>query len=49
MVTVAGEEISLDEAIDALKEAMKAMQKARDTGLDAKTAQAVWKDMAAAG
>jgi hypothetical protein len=44
-----GEELSLDEAIDSLKEAIKAMSKARDTGLDAKTAMAVWKDMARAG
>ncbi|MDG3006441.1 ParB/RepB/Spo0J family partition protein [Paludisphaera mucosa] len=49
VVTVAGDEISLDDAIEALKEAAKAMQKARDTGLDAKTAQAVWRDMALAG
>ena len=49
VVTVSGDELSLDEAIDALKEALKAMTKARDTGLDAKTAQAVWKDVAKAG
>jgi ParB family transcriptional regulator, chromosome partitioning protein len=49
VITVAGEELSLDEAIDSLKEAIKAMRKARDTGLDAKTAMAVWKDMAKAG
>jgi hypothetical protein len=48
VVTVAAEELSLDEAIESLKEALKAMTKARDTGLDAKTAQAVWKDMARA-
>jgi hypothetical protein len=48
-VTVAGADISLDEAIEALKDAIKAMTKARDTGLDAKTAQAVWRDMAKAG
>lgn len=48
-VTVAGEDISLDDAIEAMKEATKAMSKARDQGLDAKTAQAVWKDLAAAG
>lgn len=47
-VIVTAKEISLDEAIDALKEAMKAMKKARDTGLDAKTAQAVWTDIAKA-
>ena len=49
VITVAGEELSLDEAIDSLKEAIKAMSKARDTGLDAKTAMAVWKDIARAG
>jgi len=49
VITVAGEELSLDEAIDSLKEAIKAMSKARDTGLDAKTAMAVWRDMARAG
>ena len=49
VITIAGEELSLDEAIDSLKEAIKAMSKARDTGLDAKTAMAVWKDMARAG
>jgi hypothetical protein len=48
-VTVAGDEISLDEAIEALKEAIKAMTKARDTGLNASTAQKVWSDMAKAG
>ena len=36
VVTVSGQELSLDEAIDSLKEAIKAMTKARDTGLDAK-------------
>jgi ParB family transcriptional regulator, chromosome partitioning protein len=49
VITVSGQELSLDEAIDSLKEAIKAMSKARDTGLDAKTAMAVWKDMARAG
>lgn len=49
VITVSGQELSLDEAIDSLKEAIKAMSKARDTGLDAKTAMAVWKDMAKAG
>jgi hypothetical protein len=49
VITVSGEELSLDEAIDSLKEAIKAMTKARDTGLDAKTAQAVWRDVAKAG
>ena len=49
VITVSGQELSLDEAIESLKEAIKAMTKARDTGLDAKTAMAVWKDMAKAG
>jgi ParB family transcriptional regulator, chromosome partitioning protein len=49
VITVAGDEISLDDAIESLKEAIKAITKARDTGLDAKTAQAVWRDMARAG
>lgn len=48
VITVAGEDVSLDDAIESLKEAMKAMTKARDTGLDAKTAMAVWRDMAKA-
>lgn len=48
VVTVAGGEISLDDAIEALKDATKAMTKARDTGLDASTAQRVWADMAKA-
>ncbi len=48
VVQVSGEEIGLDDAVDALKEAVKAMQKASETGLDAKTAQAVWRDMASA-
>jgi ParB family transcriptional regulator, chromosome partitioning protein len=49
VITVAGEELSLDEAIESLKEAIKAMTKARDTGLNAATAQKVWADMAKAG
>jgi len=49
VITVAGDELSLDEAIDSLKEAIKAMTKARDTGLNAATAQRVWADMAKAG
>jgi len=48
-VTVTGNELTLDEAIEALGEALKQMKKARDTGLDAKTAQAVFKDVAKAG
>jgi ParB family transcriptional regulator, chromosome partitioning protein len=49
VVTVAGDELSLDEAIEVLKEAIKAMTKARDTGMSAMTAQKVWADMAKAG
>jgi len=45
---VTGQDVTLDEAIESLKEAIKAMTKARDTGLDAKTAQAVWRDVAKA-
>jgi ParB-like chromosome segregation protein Spo0J len=48
-ITVTGQDVTLDEAIESLKEAIKAMTKARDTGLDAKTAQAVWRDVAKAG
>jgi hypothetical protein len=45
-VVVKGEAIDLEQGIEALKDAIKAMTKARDNGLDAKTAQAVWRDMA---
>lgn len=48
-VVIKGEAIDLEQGIEVLKDALKAMTKARDTGLDAKTAQAVWKDMARAG
>ena len=48
-VVIKGEAIDLEQGIEALKDALKAMTKARDTGLDAKTAQAVWRDMAKAG
>ena len=40
-VVVKGEAIDMSQGIEALKNALKAMMKARDTGLDAKTAQAV--------
>jgi ParB family chromosome partitioning protein len=49
VITVSGHELSLDEAIDALKEAIKAMTKARDTGLNSATAQRVWADVAKTG
>ena len=45
-VVVKGEAIDLEQGIEALKDAIKAMSKARDNGLDAKTAQTVWRDMA---
>ena len=48
-VVVKGEAIDLEQGIEALKDALKAMTKARDTGLNAATAQKVWKDMAKAG
>jgi ParB-like chromosome segregation protein Spo0J len=48
-VTLAGDDIDLDDAETLLKEATKAVKAARDKNLDAKTAQAVWRDMAKAG
>jgi ParB family transcriptional regulator, chromosome partitioning protein len=48
-ITVTGQDVTLDEAMECLQQAMKAIKKAIDTGLDAKTAQAVWRDMAKAG
>lgn len=41
-VVVSGTGIGLDEGIEALTAAAREMKKARDEGLDAKTAQAVW-------
>jgi hypothetical protein len=41
-VIVSGDAIGLDEAIDAVLAAAKEMKRARDEGLDAKTATAVW-------
>jgi hypothetical protein len=41
-VIVTGKAIGLDEAIDAVLAAAREMKRARDEGLDAKTAQAVW-------
>jgi ParB/RepB/Spo0J family partition protein len=49
VVTVAGNDISLEEAIDAAGEAVKQMKAAVAKGLNAKTAMNVWKDVAAAG
>ena len=48
-VVVSGDELSLDEMIEALAEAQKEAKKARDQGLDAKTFQAVMRDKARAG
>jgi ParB/RepB/Spo0J family partition protein len=48
-VTVSGAGISLDDGIEAAAGALKAMRKAREDGLDSKTAQSVWRDMAKAG
>ena len=48
-VTVAGDDLSLDDAIEAVKETQKEMVKGRDQGLDAKTLQAVCRDKAKAG
>jgi len=45
-VQVSGAGISLDDAIEATSEALKAMKKAREDGLDSRTAQAVFKDKA---
>ena len=48
-IVVSGEELSLDDLIEALGEAQKEAKKARDQGLDAKTFSAVMKDKAKAG
>lgn len=48
-VQVAGEEVSLEEAVDALAEATKAMKQAIAKGLTAKSFQNMMKDMSAAG
>lgn len=48
-LTVSGEELSLDDLIDALGEAQKEAKKARDQSLDVKTFQAVMRDKAKAG
>jgi ParB family chromosome partitioning protein len=47
-VVIKGEAIDLEQGIEILKDAIKAMTKARDTGLQAVTAQKVWSDMAKA-
>ena len=43
-VQVSGPAVTLDDAIEATQDALKAMKKARDDGLDSKTAQAVFRD-----
>jgi ParB/RepB/Spo0J family partition protein len=48
-VVVSGEELSLDDLIEALGEAQKEAKKAREQGLDAKTFSAVMRDKAKAG
>jgi ParB/RepB/Spo0J family partition protein len=48
-VQVAGEDVSLDEAADALAAAAKLVKFAIDKGYNAKTAQSMWKDSASAG
>jgi ParB family transcriptional regulator, chromosome partitioning protein len=48
-VTIAGDGLSLEDALEAMHTAIKAIRKAIDTGLDPATAQAVWRDVAKAG
>lgn len=48
-VVVSGQELSLDELIEALGDAQKEARKAREQGLDAKTFSAVMKDKAKKG
>jgi ParB/RepB/Spo0J family partition protein len=48
-VVVSGEELSLDDLIEALGDAQKEARKAREQGLDAKTFSAVMKDKAKKG
>jgi len=48
-VVVSGEELSLDDLIEALGEAQKEARKAREQGLDAKTFSAVMKDKSKKG
>jgi len=49
VVTISGGELSLEEAVDAAQEAAKQMKAAIAKGVSAKSAQAYWKDVAAAG
>jgi hypothetical protein len=48
VVTVAGEALDWDDAEAILKEALRAVRAAKDKGLDYRTAQAMWRDMAKA-
>ena len=47
IVTVAGDELSLEDAIEAASEAVKQMKSALAKGITAKSAMAYWKDVAA--
>jgi ParB family chromosome partitioning protein len=49
IVQVSGPAITLDDAIEATQAALKAMKKAREDGLDSKTAQAVFRDKSRKG
>jgi ParB-like chromosome segregation protein Spo0J len=49
VVTISGGELSLEEAVDAAQEAARQMKAAIAKGVSAKSAQAYWKDVAAAG
>lgn len=49
VVTVAGEGVSMEEALDAVQEAAKKLKTAIANGITAKSAQGYWKDLAAAG
>lgn len=48
VVTISGDEISLEDAMDAAQEAAKQIKVALSKGVTAKTAQSYWKDVAAA-
>jgi ParB/RepB/Spo0J family partition protein len=48
-VTISGDDLSLDDAIEAVVTAQKEMRKGRDQGLDARTLVAVCRDKAKAG
>lgn len=48
VVTVASDEIDLEDAEVILKEALKAVRQAKEKSLDCRTAQLYWKDVAAA-